>query len=102
MTMTLAPCHQAWKGSTKINGDQIASETDNDGYEVRVYRASTGRITIRCTYWHSEQDVSREGYLLDHRVSGPDLATALSRARGSGYPRVALMGAISAAEEALG
>jgi hypothetical protein len=101
MTLTLAPRHQAWTGAKTINGTSIAYQTDNDGYRIEIYRAGTGRITIRCSYWHSEQDRSREGYLLDHRVSGIDLDAALARARESGYPRTSLMAAISEAEEAI-
>jgi hypothetical protein len=97
--MTLAPVHQAWSGVKKINGDKIG-EGSHGGYNVEIYRAGTGRITIRCHYWHSEQDISREGFLLDHRVSGCDLPTAELRARDSGYPLPALMAAISEAEEA--
>lgn len=97
MTLTLAT--QAWKFSKKVNGSRIAEQADNDGYCVEIYRASTGRITIRCFYWHYEQDAFREGYLLDHRVSGENLDTALARAREAGYPRVSLMAAVSEAEE---
>jgi hypothetical protein len=98
MTLTIASSHQAWKGSKKINGEKIG-EGSHDGYDVTVYRAQTGRITIRCSYWHYEQDASREGFLLDHRVSGADLAAAELRARDSDYPLPALMSAISEAEE---
>ena len=96
--LTLALAHQAWSGKTKINGALIGDGSHN-GYDVEIYRAASGRITIRCSYWHWEQDASREGYLLDHRVSGADLMTAELRARDCGYPLPALLAAISAAEE---
>lgn len=100
MTLKLAATHLAWTGEKEIKGDLIA-DAAHDGYDVEIFRANTGRITIRCSYWHTEQDVSREGYLLDHRVSGPNLETALDRAREAGYPRTPLMEAVSAAEEAI-
>ena len=99
--MKLAAVHNAWSRSAKIHGAKIGAGSDNDGYDIEVYRASTGRITIRCYYWHHEQDISREGYLLDHRVSGASLGIALSRAREAGYPRAALMEAVSTAEDHL-
>jgi len=97
--MTLAEVHEAWIGANKINGTKIG-EGSHDGYDVEVYRTATGRITIRCYYWHSDQDSSREGYLLDHRISGSGLTTAELRARDCRYPLPALLAAISEAEEA--
>ena len=63
--------------------------------------ADSGRFTVRVYHWHSEQDASREGYLLDKRVSAGDLLTAIGRARSLGVPEGALVEALSEAEEQL-
>jgi hypothetical protein len=100
--LQLAQPWQAWGGSRRLRGSKIGEASDNDGYTVEIYRAATGRITVRCYYWHHDQDASREGYLLDHRVSGQNLKVAQQRARECGYPLAALLSAVSETEDAIG
>lgn len=91
MTMQIATGN-AWTGIKEINGDLIAEADSNaeQGLTIAIYRTTTGRITIRAYHWHTEQDASQEGYLLDIRVQAADWETAVERAVEAGFPRDAI------------